>query len=294
MKFAHELMSSKEVQKNKIGTFTERNSRSDWACTVEGLVRELAPFPCSYDVNPGQPTNFSEFTYTELLSGMWVSSQSLEINCRLMQLASEVESTEHIDLTQLVADKYKLDTDLGSWSGATNVCFLPGHNALDIASVEVTSRLAHEQPDVVFKPHPITNDDALSLVGTRFGWNRIVPKDVSGNALLANCENVYTTTASEMALSGTILGKRVHNVSNFFNEGSGIYHCISRILFPAHKISVELAQRKLQNIFNCEWSGIVTHLHNDPEKRLRSYYTKVLELREMYRPIAAPKGGPKK
>lgn len=290
MKFSQELMTSKEVQFGKVGGFATRSARNTWAESQEQLVRELCPFPISYDVSQGQGLGFAEFTYTELLGGMWVATQSMEVNCRLLEAASEYNCTQ-CTLTDLVVDKYDLVTD-HKYQDIKKVCFLPGHNLLEVASTELTCRLAHEDDDVYFKPHPITNDDALKMIASRVGWNKVIPREVSGNYLLKNCDEVYTTTASEMAISGTILGKRVYNVSNFFNEGSGAYLPISRILFKKHKVSVEAAQRALNNILNCPWSGIILPQHTDVESRLKQYYEKALEYRSLYRPLASPKGNP--
>lgn len=290
MRFANELMKDPKVQLKKLGPLTTRSARSAWAEQNEETVRALAPYPISYDVSQVQGMGFGEFTYTELLGGMWVCTQSLEINCRMMEAAAKYESTEAFVLRDIVADKYNLNSNLGKWESARRVVFLPGHNMLDVASVEMLSRMAHEDEELVFKPHPVTNDEAIGYIATRFGWNRIIPKDVSGNAILGNCEDVYVTTASEMAISGTILGKRVHNVSNFFNEGSGAYHSISRILFREHKKGVLHAQNALSSIVSCPWSGVLMPFHPDVANRVQAYYQKSLEFRDMFRPIASPVG----
>lgn len=292
MKFSKELMSSPEVQHNKIGNFATRSTRNVWAEKQETLVRELCPHPISYDVSQGQGLNFSEYTYTELLGGIWTATQSSEVNCRLMQEAANYTETSSVNsLKSIVNDKYNLSPD-PKFQQVKKVCFLPGHNLLEVASTELISRLAHEEDDVYFKPHPITNDEALKLIASRVGWHRLIPKDVSGNYLLQNCDEVYTTTASEMAISGTILGKKVYNISNFFNEGSGAYLPISRVLFKKHKQSVEAAQQALLNIINCPWSGIIIPQHTDIEARLKTFYSKSQEFRGFYKPLASPKGNP--
>lgn len=296
MKFASDLMSSPQTQQSKIGNFAKRSNRSKFSEDSEQAIRDLCPYPISYDVTQVQSTNFSEFTYTELLSGFWIATQSLDINCRLLQDAANTDFDSTIDLNKLVADKYNLSEDISKYKHIKKICFLPGHNMLDVASVEIIARLIHENDDIYLKPHPITNNESLQLFATRFGWNKIINKDVSGNSLLANCDVVYTTSASEMAMSATILGKQVHNVSNFFNEGSGAYHSISRILFLAHKnMGISEAQRMLKNIFECPWSGIVTEQSVNTEQRIKDFYSKSLEYRNRYRSLASPKGNmPKK
>lgn len=295
MKYANDLMSSKDTQYSKIGNFATRSSRNKFSEENEKLIRDSSPYPISYDVTQVQTTNFSEFTYTELLSGFWIATQSLDINCRLLQDASEINTESSLDLASIVADKYNLSADISKYKDSKKICFLPGHNMLDVASVEIIARLVHEEDDVLIKPHPITNAESLHMLAQRFGWNKIIDKDVSGDSLIKNCDVVYTTTASEMAISGTILGKKVVNVSNFFNEGSGAYHPLTRILFQAHKYhGVEEAQRLLKNIFACEWSGIVTKESGNIEERIKTYYSKALEYRTRYKTLASPKGNPPK
>lgn len=292
MRFSNDLMSCTKTQDEKLGDFAKRSSRNTWPETYEPMVRSMSPYPISYDVNQGQGSGFVEYTYTEFLSGIWVCSQSLEINCRLMEDASKYTESRNItDLSSIVKDKYELITHQYD-KPVKRVVFLPGHNLLDICSSEITSRLAFEEEDIWFKPHPITNDDAMKMIGQRLGWNRIIPREISGNMVLKECEEVYTTSASEMSISGTILGKKVFNVSNFFNEGSGAYYSISKILFNKHKQSVEAAQEALLNIINCPWSGIILPLHDDVEDRLKQYYEKSLEYRSIYKPVAGPKGNP--
>jgi hypothetical protein len=284
-------MRDPKVQQKKLGEFVKRSVRNEWAEQHEQLVRDAAPFPITYDVNSVQPTNFSEYTYTEITGGLWVATQSLEINARLFDAASRHPTftpiTTIAKLEGLLGDKYILNKPDRTYK---RVCFLPGHNLLDVASMEVVCRLAHEEPDVMYKLHPITNDDAVELIRKRVGWHRIIKKDVSGMELLFNCDEVYTSSASEMAITGTILGKKVHNISNFFYEGSGSYHPISRLLFLAHRREgVEAAQRVLAALVECPWTGMVFPFHDDVAERIATYYNKSLELREMYKPLAAPR-----
>ena len=293
MKFAKDLMSDRETQSNKVGTFATRSSRNAWAESIEPLVRDLAPYPISYDVCNHSPhltsINFSEYTYTEFLGGVWIGTQSGEINCRMMVQASldTHPMLSNDTIHQIIGDKYTLSSDLGKWKNVRKVMFVPGHNLLGITSHEVMSRLIFEQDDIYIKPHPITNQDTLNLMGKKFGWNKIIDKDLSGNALLAQCDEIYTTSASEMSITGTLLGKPVYNITNFLMEGYGAYFPISRLVFSARQ-QIEQAQRALHNIFSCPWSGVILPSHNNVEERIRSFYAKSLEFRDLYKPLTPP------
>lgn len=295
MKYANDMMSDSKVQFAKIGNFAKRSSRNKFAEECEPRIRELSPYPISYDVSQVQPCNFSEYSYTELLSGFWIYSQSLDVNCRLIQDACNYESETPIALESFIDDKYSMSGDISKYKHIKKIVFLPGHNMLDVASVEVIARLMHEDDNVYLKPHPITNDESLQLFATRFGWNKIIDKSVSGNRLLSNCDVVYTTSASELAMTATILGKEVINVSNFFNEGSGSYHAISRVIFLAHKHKgVEEAQRLLKNLYACPWSGVISKQSDNVTERIKNYYEMSLEYRDRYKSLASPKGNPPK
>ena len=64
---------------------------------LEDMIRELAPFPPSYDVSAGQDTGFAEWRYTDLLGGIYLSTQSTEINCRIMALAAVSLDDRRVD-----------------------------------------------------------------------------------------------------------------------------------------------------------------------------------------------------
>ena len=292
MSLHNALMADPSVQAQKLGNFATRSNRNQWAESIEPMVRAKAPFPITYDVNSVQPNNFSEYAYTELAGGVWIHTQALELNARQFDLAARMPSPDPAatiaKFAAILDDKYVLTVANATYK---RVCFLPGHNMLDVASTEILARLVHEEEDVMFKLHPLTGDPAIDIIRKRVGWNRIISRNVSGMQLLRNCDEVYTSSASEFAITGTVLGKRIHNVSNFFNEGMGAYHVISRLLFKAK--TVEQAQIVLANMIDCPWSGILFPWQSDVEARIEAYYTKTLELRELYKPLASPRIAPK-
>ena len=185
-------------------------------------------------------------------------------------------------MSACLSDKYNLDSADHAHSGAKKVVFVPGHNMLDVASVELITRLIHEDPEVVIKPHPLTNDETMGFLGTRFGWNRMVDKMASGHKMLLDSDVVYTTSASEFALSGTVLGKKVVNISNFFNELVGGYYPISHFLFMAHNESITKAQQVLSCLVNSEKSGLIFPWQENIEDRIQSYYANSLDVKQRF------------
>jgi len=286
MRFVNELMSDPNVQKKKINTL-KRSKRNSWAEKIELDIRKISPYPISYDVTCNHPVNFTEYTYTELLGGMYLQSHSIDINTRLLQLASEEHSDDmstHDKLKELSIDKYSLGEEIPKrFQNVEDIVFMPGNNIADIASVDIIGRVCSDEK-VMVKPHPLTAEGFLAVLArTCGGWNRLIPMDLSGVYFLQNCKRVYVTTNSEISISGFILGKEVINVSAYKYESAGVYYPISRILFNS-----ENPIQSLVNIVNCKWSGLLFPWQEDYIERAEAFYTKTLELREIYKPLHGP------
>jgi len=293
------LMKEKGGDASKIGPYTKRSSRNNWAESIEHIVREKSPphFYATYDVSSVQGTDFHEYTYTEFpAGGVYICTQSREINCRLQDFAAKEESgkagEEALEkFINAFADKYVLNELPEKYKNIDDIIFLPGHNLLDLADLEIVERIIFEDPEAMIKPHPLTIPDVVQRIAGKMGWDRIIDKDVSGAELLKNCKTVYTTTASEFSITGTALGKNVKNISVFSGEGAGVYLPFARIMtITQRKEGIEAAQRKLGNILACKWSGLIFEFQDDYEERIDAYYKKSQELRELYKPLAQGRG----
>lgn len=286
MKFSNELMSDPNVQKNKINQL-KRTERNSWAESIELDIREFSPYPISYDVTCTHPTNFTEYAYTELLGGMYLHTHSIDINCRIIDLASKVPSNDdtiYDNLKQLLTDKYFLGNDVPErFKNIDEIIFMPGSNIADIASADMIGRICADEK-VMVKPHPLTNEAfARILAKTCGGWNRIIPANLSGMYFLQNAKKVYTTAASEMSISAYILEKEVINVGAYKFESAAAYYPIARVLFNS-----ENPLKALINIIDCKWSGLLFPWQEDYIERAKAFYAKSLELREIYKPLHGP------
>ena len=279
MRLSHHLM---PLSRATIGGIV-RSPRSDWAKSIEPLVREYCPLPITYDVDSTQPAGFTEFSYTEFLGGLYLNTQSVEINARLIQMASEVPARrDHIEYLARAQDKYELsDPPTTEWP--KQVGFMVGHNMFDLVSSEILARTAFENPGFYLKPHPLTNEDYVGRIAHLIGWDRMLLGGLSGAAFVSHCEDAYVTTATELCALAVAKGKRVHNLSSFFNESSGAYYPINRLLFKSCE-----PQRTLNNIVDCEHSGVLFQWMTDVESRIEAYFRRALEARAMFRPIATP------
>lgn len=264
----------------------KRSNRNVWCEKYEEIVRNLAPLPISYDVDSTQSLNWSEFSYTEYLAGIYVNTQNIETNTRLISLASKVEaSTDHTSrLLQYCIDKYNLKNDIESDITIKHLGFMVGHNMFDLVSREIVARLAFENPEFMIKLHPLTNDEFAAMVGNNLGWDKVITQTVSGVELLKRCETAYVHSATELTTMAVLLNKKIVNIANFFNEAIGVYYPITTLLFKSSN-----PLQTLNNILDCKFSGIIMPYMTDEEieERLTAYYEKAMEIREIVKPLAS-------
>ena len=94
-----------------------------------------------------------------------------------------------------------------------------------------------------------------------------------------------------MIITGAALGKTVYDLSVYSASGAGVYQPIHRIIsYLQKREGKEAAKKAIANIISCPWSGIVFNFHDNVEERLKLYFDKSLELRELYRPLSCGRG----
>lgn len=265
----------------------KRTNRTNWAKDHEELVRDLSPFPITYDVDCTQPVNFSEYTYTEYLKGIYIKTQNIEINSRILEEASNVKAEK--DLLKLLLDTQDKYVSINyDKKIPENVVFFVGHNMFDMIDKNIISRSALKNDlEFAIKLHPLTNDEYAAKLGRKFGWNRIIPQHISADHVIKHGKHFLVSSATELASKAIINGKTIQNCSDFDAEASGCYYSINRILFNAIE-NGESAYEKLNNIISCEFSGIILSIHdeNTVSNRVKSFYDKSLEYRNLLSPIS--------
>jgi hypothetical protein len=281
-------MTDEVFQIDKIGkeSWEKRAPHLKRLGTIEKIIRELTPLPCSYDVSRLQPDYFHEFTYTELLGNMWLQPQSNEMTALMVEKALdddvsrwEFHPVDHLPLR----DKYVLTKPLCLVHDRPidfvpkKIIFLPGHNVFDEAvSAENLMRLMHEDEDVLIKLHPITAPELTRKLGQTFGYNRVFDRDCSGIELLNNADVVYVTTATEMGLYAALLSKRVYNLTRYHFEARGSFTPFYRLILRKEPHE---AKRILRRLLNSPLSGF---LHpDDPQLRekIAYYFDTAMQLR---------------
>lgn len=271
---------------DKIHT-TVRSPRTNWGKSMEEKIIQLSPYPTSYDINAIQSSAFSEFTYTEYLSGMYLKTQSIEINCRIIEEASKIPAREdHLSrVMEKYGDKYiseQIPSEV-NYTMPKKVVFLPGSNLLYAVSGENLARVCFEDDDIVVKLHPLTHEAEIREIGSLvYGMNKVITGQYSAEQLMQDATDVYTTTASELASVAVLNDKEIHNVTNFFVEPNLCYYAISRLLFK--EPCKEKRKEMLNNIIDCDTSGIIFEWMDNLDERISKYYKRSIELKNEYRP----------
>lgn len=289
-----ERLMDNKVHEKKIGDSASlRGEHLKDLQELEEKIRKLCPLEyCSYDIVRFSKPYFREFSYTEMLGGIYVSPTSSEIAVQLAAYAIE-NPVDEIDpcIEPFIAsrlqkyntlDKYKLDRNI-SIPNAKRVVFVPGSNIFsDTVSKELLARLLWENEDVYVKFHPFTHEGTIRALCSDFGYDRFIDPKESGWEYLANAEEVWSTSTSEMGLYAVLFDKPVHNIGNFFTEHRGAFYPFFR--FIADK-PLEEAKENLVRLLSSPYSGFF--MPNDPnvDEKIKVFYEKAMELRKPHKPM---------
>lgn len=263
----------------------KRTNRNNWIEQHEDTFMSLAPYPISYDVGATQKTNFSEFTYTEYLGGIYLKTQSQEINMRIINAASKIKADkDYLSLIELDNKYIQDDLNINDLPIIPKkVAFFTGDNLIQMVSKEQVARLAFYNDDFAVKFHPLTSEKTVEDFAKIIGWNRIIPPAVSAKPFIDNAEDIYATTATELAAVAVIKNKNLFDITDFFLQHLGAYIAINTLLF--RETSKQKRYELLNNIVACKWSGIIMPFQDDYFERATAFYKKSLEFRDIYKPL---------
>lgn len=281
------LMCDPNHQAEKVGTHYAglRKKSLDRLGRVERLLRSLCPLPLTYDIGRLQLPYFSEYTYNDSMDAIYVSPQSSEVAAAMSVKALHDEMNARFDFAAVFEkSKNKLGTydkyDLAETNEIfpKKVIFPPGSNLFfKIVSKENLFRLMHEDPDVMIKAHPLTNNDLLRKLGRDFGYHRLLSPNTSAYTILENVDTMWGTTASEMPIRAALLGKRVLNISNFFEEQVGSHMPINRLLWNK---SGEEAKIRATRVLGSPLGGFFFPEDPNLEHNIKLYFNESMKIRE--------------
>lgn len=264
-----------------------RAAAADMARLETAFREELAPDVPTYDVFSVQELNFSEWTYTEGLGCFFASTQSIEINARLILEAAGWRETIAVDFAAAAArdlrDKWAAKTP-AAMEPAVKIFFAPGGNLNYMVDTDGVARAFDRDPSWRLKPHPVTSDEDIQQAARSFGVPRVYAQDVSGMALLRAAAAVGYTTASELGIVARLLGKPVVDFTRFESECAGRYHPIYLALRRHPRTPPATIVNRLAN---CPWSGLVplSTATGAARARFREFKKKTIRLRERHAPL---------
>ncbi|AGS81088.1 hypothetical protein [Caulobacter phage Cr30] len=289
-----ERLVDKKVHEKKIGDKQHlRNPHLQDLKDLEQKIRDYCPLDyCTYDVVRFSRPYFKEFSYTEMFGGILVSPASSEIAVQLSEFGLNqsvpVNDFEHLEKflqdrldSQGSLDKYSLKKS-PSFNSVDRIVFLPGSNLFpEMVSKEILARLLWENPDVLAKFHPFTNEGTIRAICADFGYDRFIDGNESGWHYLKNAKEVWSTSASEMGLYAVLFGIPLKNVGNFFTEHKGAFYPVFK--FVADK-PIEVAQRTLKHLLASPYSGFFIPSDPNVDEKIQKYFKKAMELREFHKP----------
>lgn len=284
---AHELrMNDRAAQERKISAeFADlRAPHLQDLDALEDVVRAACPLPASYDVTRLQPAYFFEFTYTELLGGIYLSPQSSEIAARVIEEALLVEPRDGFDPVPAIMSRRQMDkyTLAEKAPPHKRVAFVTGSNIFAKAVCkEALTRAMHDDPDLVIKPHPLTSEDTLRTLGRLYGYHRILDPRASGWACLEFAEEILTCSTSEMGLYAVLLGKPIQNITKVGYEALAAYGAIYLSLWGK---SPTEAKATLERLLKSPVSGFIHPDDPAANEKAGRFASLAMSLREPFKP----------
>lgn len=220
------LLSKAGNDKGRIGPENKRHMTEEFAGLEQQLITST-PLGATFDVRPIHPPYFTEFCYTDMMSGINLTTLSAEITARVAAIAVRGERGPAFPLGE-VMDKYK-DKCKPS-RRYRKVIFLAGSNATQFIDQSVMQKLMHSDDEWMIKPHPVILDQMLRELCGQWGPDRVINPHESGIDILRDCEQVATMQTSEMYILARMFDKPVIDVTRYDRAWQCTYHHICRLL----------------------------------------------------------------
>jgi hypothetical protein len=123
--------------------------------------------------------------------------------------------------------------------------------------------------------------DGLRHIGGEYGWDRIIDPNISGHALLTQCEVAYSTANSEIGLVAAIIKKPHVDITSIFHFEGLTYSGIHRLLQPEN---VDHNYKTVARVFNSTESGFIPPWAENIEERIVGFIDASMRIRKHFRP----------
>lgn len=283
MKPIHAITIAENIDdKERLGPDLKRKDRENTlAINVEEIFEAKSPLPISYDVNCNQQPYFSEFTYCDVMGGMYLKTHNTEVNARVVeQSVIDCENeTYPDDVNNYLKDKYDLN-DV-PFKAPEKIVFLPGSNLLGIENKETLLPMLYSDPAVAIKPHPNLTKNGLMFLGREYGWDKLIDPDVSGYKLLSGCQTAFSTANSEMGMISAVIKKPHADITSIMHFERLTYSAIHRLFSP---MNVDHNHKTFARLFNSTSSGFIPPWAYNIEERIDGFLKLAMEIRNVFRP----------
>lgn len=250
----------------------------------------------SFDCAADERLNWNTLNYTNYCGMIYISTLCTDLNLYKLYdaLIDNMEPIGHIDfirnnIKNKVGNKYVMNTDSSDNEFESSdiqskvICILPGHNKFPtICRTKIKTIAKHYKKDLLFKLHPICENDILEKIGffdTVYGSGCKVADQLSNMyELIENAEYVYSTHASETPLTSLILGKRIEPIDNYDKRKN---HGFSALNHFCYTYQYDNAVERLGKIFASHKSGIIhPDIDKDWKNKIDMYLEYILNQRE--------------
>lgn len=243
---------SSSLQIHKIGFLSrsEANKKSEELASV--LIKKCKKYKIklTYDVSYGGHPQ--ELRYSEFFAGLGgLQIGPCDGNLIRLLLTKKYDESNNIDystfLSENTYDKYLVhDYDISDMRG---LIILPGSNLL---SRTVDKRKLNAAVDLgaKIKPHPLTQEQDLTMLYSEYGYGIVLPSLYSGYKAMYHSNVIYSTGTSELGLYAMLLKKRVIDIGTEFKAG-GYNDCFYRTVDATNQ------KEALNQYLNNPGSGIV-------------------------------------
>lgn len=222
-------------------------------------------------------------SYTNVGHYVQITTDSPEFNVRYIEKhLSEDEFTDtYQDLFQR-ENKY-ISVDLRNDIEIGSVFFTPGTNLSFMVDIPKLDELMRLDQEMLIKPHPLSNNEDIDFLSKRYGYDRLIEKEINAESIIRACTKVYYCDNSEIGLRALFNFKPIEHVNDLTNNHVGTY-------FPLYYTLRQYKEDKQ--------AAVLYHVMTDPKfgyfdmdnsieelsEQLDDYLHKVEELREYLKP----------
>lgn len=198
----------------------------------ESLLYNQSHLPLKFDTMMTLTGYYpNSLTYTNIGKYVQVSSNAAEFNVRYIEsVLDHIQLSEEYDPKILLnEDKYSSES-LGDGLELGQVFFAPGSNLSQVINTSKLDEYMNLYDDMLIKPHPLTEDVDIHLLSIRYGYDRIIEKEISAESVLQACSKVYYCDNSEIGLRAMLIGKPTEHLNNLEIASTLTYFHLYHIL----------------------------------------------------------------